>query len=183
MKAKKPLDAYHDQLVDDIKEFFGNSLKTVQAYFPDDQSEDQEKGLLIETPAALVEVEMLDEADDLGNGQDSVKCSVSIHCVLGFGTPYLQRELRNFALAMKLQVKNKPFGGVCKELSARPEQITAVPGVIEKGKYDSWVVGFEQIVFVGSAEWEGSDALPRKVFFGRAPYVGVDHLDKYEQVN
>lgn len=185
MAVKKPLDAYHEKLLDEIIDAFGDSLDTVQAYIDDeDHPESQESGYTINTPAALVDLEMMDVLVDQGDGKDGIQCNVSIHCVLGSATANLQQELRNFAAEMMRQVKNKPFGGVCEQLAARPEQITAMPGGFKKGKagYDSWVVSFHQVVFLGEVIWDGEEIDPQKVFFGHAPNIGLDHIDDYEQV-
>lgn len=160
------LDEYHDRLVESIAEHFGDSLDTVQAYMPE-PLDSQSQGLIIDTPAALVEIEMLDETDDLGDGRDAVDCSVNIHCILGMATPDIQKALRSFAAEMLRLVKNNPIAQ-CRGLAGRPERISAVPGVFSKGEggYDSFVVSFNQVVFLGE-KWQGVDSEPLAVEFRR----------------
>ena len=180
------LDAYHQGLIDGISRYFGDSLNTVSAYFPKNDNENKpNQGILIKTPAALIDIEMLDGVNEIGDGRDSIQCHVSIHCVLGSQTENLQQQLRNFSAEMMQQIKNKRFG-TC-HLAGHAEEITALPGYFKKEKtgYDSWVVSFIQSIYLGEVDqpWgTGVDFIPQEVFFSRAPEIGLEHIDDYRQV-
>jgi hypothetical protein len=175
------MDDYHTALVDAIKNHFGDSLNTVQAYFPIYQSEDLDKGLQIETPAVLVEIEQFyADADlDAGDGRDALILQVALHCVLGDQTPNLQQELRNFAAEMLRLLKNKRLTPCAS--SQIPQNMQAMPGRFAKGQggYDSFVVVFEQTVYLGEAAWQ-PQAPPQTVWFGRA--INEQNFTGYEQV-
>lgn len=177
------LTDYHEILIDNIVQHFGDSLDSVEAYFPADTENTEESGMAINTPAALVAVDMLEDGEDPGDDRDGIVCNVSIHCVLSTLTPNLDIELRNFAAEMMRSIKRNSFGGVCEGKAERPEGITAVPGRFEGGKngYDSFVVSFTQTVFLGE-RWTGVEISPQKVFFGRYPANGIDNISDYEQV-
>ena len=175
------LTDYHERLVDGIRTHFGDSLQTVQAYFPDWQSDNLDSGLLIDTPAALVEIERLEAVPEDGRGDstDAVLCHVAIHCVLGSQTQHLQRELRNFAAAVLSLVSNRGLVG-CNGVG-EAESAQAMPGVFRTGQagYDSFVVVFQQIVFIGDNIWQPT-ATPQAVYFRHS--VNEQHLGDYEAV-
>ncbi len=156
------LDAYHDALVVLFKNHFGDSLATVQAYLPETQSDDPEAGLTIKTPALLVEIEKTGQGHNLGDGRVAVYCELAAHCILGTATPKLQQELRNFGVEVQRLLTDLDFC-LGKPVSAgMPEDVNGMPGWWQKGGaggYDSWVVTFEQTVWIGESVWKG-DALP-----------------------
>ena len=160
------LDAYHAALVAFFKGKFGDSLGTVQAYFPETQSDDPEAGLTINTPALLVELEKHSTGQDLGDERTAVKCEISIHCILGTGTPNLQQELRNFGVEVQRLLTDKGsliagregfcLGGDAGVEASSPEDVNGMPGWWQKGGasgYDSWAVIFEQTVWIGESVW------------------------------
>lgn len=149
------LDAYHDALVAFFVAKFGDSLDTVQAYFPDTQSDDPESGLTIDTPAILIELEKHSEGKKQGDGRAVVNCEIAVHCILGTSTPNLQRELRNFGVEVQRLLTEQGF--CLHEVPAgTPEDVNGMPGWWQKagaGGYDSWVVIFEQTVLIGESVW------------------------------
>lgn len=163
------LASYHDALVDGIRAHFGDSLQTVQAYFPAWQSEQPDAGLQIDTPAVLVEIERMEAGidDDRGDGTNAVLCHVAIHCVLGSQTEHLQRELRVFAAAMMRLVRHRQWCSGC-DGTAEPENVQALPGIFRHGQagYDSFVVAFEQAVYLGESVFQPTQA-PQAVLFGQ----------------
>lgn len=151
------LDAYHDALVDLFRDHFGDSLETVQAYLPDMQSTDPASGLTINTPALLVEIEKTSQGQNLGDGRTAVECHLAIHCILGVATPSLQRALRNFGVEVQrlLTADGYCLGSVVK--AGQPEDLTGMPGWWQKGGaggYDSWVVTFDQTLWIGASVWD-----------------------------
>jgi len=158
------LNAYHDNLIKLISDHFGDVLQTVSSYFPVELENTQDAGIVLNTPAALIEIDMLDFPESIGDGRDSIQCNVIIHCVLGSKTENLQRELRNFAVNMLLLVKNTP---VACGLSADATDIAAMPAGFsaDKDGYDSWAVSFSQRLLVGESEWGGEGIIPQEVFF------------------
>lgn len=170
------LDKYHDKLVADLAAHYGDSLETVEAYFPELQSESPDAGLVINTPAVLVEIETLEDAEDaeLGDGRDALLCKVTVHCVLGTQTENLQRALRNFAAETLRFIKAWRFSNndEC-NTSTQPEQIQAMPGRFKRGTtgYDSWVVIFDQVVYLGEEAWK-PQPIPHTVHFGDQQVVG-----------
>lgn len=175
------LTNYHQALIDAIAAYFGDSLETVQAYFPQHQSEDQNVGLLINTPAVLVEIERLNlsEEAERGDGTDAIECSVVIHCLLSSQTENLQLELRNFAAEMlRLLAKHgfMPCGQV-----TRPQSLDALPGTFKAGQggYDSFVVTFTQVIYLGESVWK-PNAVPHQIYFGRS--VNEQNMTGYKLV-
>ena len=184
------LDLYHDKLVSDVKAIFGDSLETVDTYFPDDDENTQSAGIVINTPAALIEIETLDDApddapdDDLGDegdGRDALLCTVSIHCVLGTNTANLQRELWNFAAELMRGMKRHDFGLHEENAGGRPSDVNALAGRFVKGQagYDSRVVSFNQVVYVGDEQFEPSWCA-EQILWSRVPATGLAHIDDYK---
>lgn len=164
------LTVYHEALVTGIQAHFGDSLETVQAYFPDWQSENAEAGLQLNTPAALIEIERLgvSEEADRGDGTDAINCQVAIHCVLGSATENLQQELRGFAAEMMRLLRSRKLSACT--ASGQPEEIEAMPGVFKQGAagYDSFVVVFQQVVYLGENVWAlPAGSIPQQVSFRR----------------
>ena len=180
------LDNYHDKLVSDVKALFGDSLTTVQAYFPEDLAGTQEAGIVIDTPAALIEIETIDDApeDELSDGRDGVLCSVTIHCILSTTTANLQRELWNFAAELMRGMRARDFGLHEENTAGRATDVTALPGRFSNGAsgYDSRAVNFNQVVFLGDEKWDGLPADVQQVFWSLAPEIGAAHEGKYREV-
>ena len=178
------LKDYHDSLVKLIADHFGDSLDTVQAYFSETQSNDPESGLVINTPAALVEVERFGEDvdEDQADGTDPIRCHVAIHCVLGSQTENLQHEIRNFAAEVIRLIRKKRPGGC--DRSEKPEELEAMPGRFKAGTagYDSFVVVFSQVIHLGEVAWK-PEVIPQQIYFGRAPLIGAGHEDDYTLVS
>lgn len=178
------LDAYHEKLVSDVKAIFGDSLTTVDAYFPEALASVQEAGIVIDTPAALIEIEQLNDSweDDIDE-RGAVLCSVVIHCILSTKTENLQRELWNFSAELMRGMRKHGFGLVDSESGGKPEMIQSLPGRFDNSEagYDSRSVVFEQVVFLGEKTWQPAPDIQR-VFWSLAPEIGAAHQTKYEEV-
>lgn len=172
------LDDYHDnliKLIKDHKEYFAGSLQTVNAYLPDNENM-QESGMVINTPAAIIDIEMIEFGEAVGDGRDTILCNVAVHCLLSTKTKNLQRQLRNFASQMLLLFNNH-HPDFCS--TDKATEVVAVPGNFQGGKqgYDSWVVSFTQSVLAGESVWDAEKIIPSEVFFGTSA-----EKNKYIQV-
>lgn len=107
-------------------------------------------------PALLINFEELPKAVDVGDGRYPVNARISLHCVLGYEVKNLQIELQEFAISVSQFVYENGIwlnGSVV----SKPTGITAFPGNFKKatsGGYDSWVVSWDQHLYLGESEWE-----------------------------
>lgn len=169
------LKKIHDAQVRFFKSRLESRVETIDAYRSD--AHDKE----INTPALLIELELIDEGRDAGDGRDALRCSFTAHCILSNLTPNVEIEVRNFAATVFRLIKGNRFG--LGELADDPEGITAGPGEFKPGAegYESWYVNWEQNVYLGDSMWEGG-IMPHIVKLGWSPDVGTGHADDYEQV-
>jgi len=170
------IEKIHTNIISAIKDEFGESLDTVDSYIPN-------RSAPIDTPAALLELESMEEGDDIGDGRIPVACSFTVHCILGVGTPNISLQVRLFAAqVLKLVRRNK--WGLGKGASL-VEQVSAGPGEFNQGKngYESWYVTWDQTVYVGDSVWDGA-ALPKlTIFSAPAPDVGASNVANYDVIN
>lgn len=169
------LKTVHDAQVRFFKSRLESRVETVAAYRSD--AHDQ----TINTPALLLELELLDEGRDAGDGRDALRCSFTAHCILSNLTDGVEIEVRNFAAEVFRLLIGERFG--LGELADDPEAISAAPGEFKPGAegYESWYVNWEQSVYFGESMWEGG-IVPHTVKLGWSPDVGTGHADDYEQV-
>lgn len=116
-------------------------------------------------PACLLDLEEFPKGDDVGDGRYPATCRLSIHCVLGYEVSKLQLELREFAMSVSQFISNNSIW-IKSGVVSPAKKISAYPGNFKKsdsGKsssnytgFDSWVVSWEQNVFIGESEWEPS---------------------------
>ena len=110
-------------------------------------------------PACLLDLEEFPKGSDIGDGRYPARCRFSVHCVLGHEVEDMQLELREFAVAVSQFVSEEGIwlgGSVMKP----PTNIDAYPGNFKKdtnGGYDSWVVSWEQTIYLGASKWEAPE--------------------------
>jgi hypothetical protein len=171
----------HTAMVQDFTDTYAERVLTVAAYDPFPDVEGQERVPLI-TPALLLElVEILPGPDD-GTGRTPLRLSLGAHCILSFRTAQMQIELREFAADVLAQVRYNRWG--YPQAVREPEDLSARPGEFrpQQAGFDSWLVSWEQTVFVGPDVWAGGIA-PSEVWLGIAPRIGSAYVDDYFRVD
>jgi hypothetical protein len=141
------LSDVHQAVIDALKDRFPKV--TIASYDPSEN-------LASLTPACLLNIEELPKAPDVGDGRYPVLAQFAIHCVLGREVENLQMELQEFAVAVSQFVYEK---GIWKTGSVveKPHNIEAYPGNFRKetkGGFDSWVVNWEQKLYLGASTWQ-----------------------------
>lgn len=150
---------------------------TVESYDPDPK-------LSVLAPALFLELEEFDPGDDIGDGRLPAQCRFSIHCVLGWEVENLALEIREFAAAVIMFVRDNGIwlkGSVL----TKPKQIGAYPGNFRKDTnsgYDSWVVSWEQTVYLGESIWTADGITPQQVLFAYAPNGKTPPVNEYEEI-
>lgn len=160
------LELYQHTLLAGLRAHFGDSLETVQAYLTE-QTANLDVGLTINTPALILEIERLASvSDDRGDGRDALRCGVLVHCILGSQTPNLQIELRNFAAEVMRWLSNSSNWPACGSIEPI-EELDALPGRWKQGQsgYDSFVVTFDQVVYLGDNPLFTAAAPVQEVFY------------------
>jgi hypothetical protein len=167
----------HDAMLDDLREHYLDRVQTIEAYDPCPAADDQERQPLT-TPAILLELESIDPGDEDGTERHALRLTWAAHCVLSFRTAQVQLELREFVADLLWHVTYNRWGlsGAVRE----PQALSSQPGEFVPGiaGYDTWIVRWEQIVFVGPDVWAGGIA-PTEIWFGIAPKIGAAHVDDY----
>jgi|GEM_PF-982893 len=151
---------------------------TVESYDPDSE-------LSVLAPALFLELEDFDPGDDIGDERLPAQCRFSIHCVLGWEVENLALEIREFAAAVAMLVRND---GIWQKGGAltNPKLISAYPGNFRKDMnsgYDSWVVSWEQTVYLGESIWTAEGITPQQVSFAHAPNGTSPPINEYEEIN
>lgn len=139
-------------------------LTTVAAYAPGEQ---------IDTPAVLLELEVIEEdvAEDDGTDRVPLRCTWTLHCILSTRTPNVHREIRSMAAHVLGLIRRQRWGG----LPVRPpEQIEGGPGGISEGPhgFEAWYVTWEQMLYLGDDIWDGEAPTIDTVHIGAR---GDDH--------
>lgn len=141
------LSDVHQAIIDALKARFPRV--TIGSYDPRENLETL-------APACLLNIEELPKAPDVGDGRYPVVAQFAIHCVLGREVTDLQMELQEFAVAVSQFVYEKGIwlkGSVLE----KPFNIEAYPGNFRKdtlGGFDSWVVTWEQKLYLGASTWQ-----------------------------
>jgi hypothetical protein len=141
------LSDVHQAIIDALKDRFPKV--TIASYDPSENLESL-------APACLLNIEELPKAPDVGDGRYPVLAQFAIHCVLGREVDNLQMELQEFAVAVSQFVYEKGIwlkGSVLE----KPFNIEAYPGNFRKetkGGFDSWVVNWEQKLYLGASTWQ-----------------------------
>lgn len=132
-------------------------IELIKAKFPDltVESYDPSENLHQLAPAILLDLEELPKGTEVGCGRYPVDARFSLHCILGFEATNLQRQLKEMAIAVSQFIDENGIwypGGVVTKVS----QIEAYPGNFKqdtKGGYDSYVVSWQQSLFIGPSKW------------------------------
>jgi len=141
------LSDVHQAIIDALKVRFPRV--TIDSYDPSENLETL-------APACLLNIEELPKAADVGDGRYPVVAQFAIHCVLGREVTGLQMELQEFAIAVSQFVYEKGIwlkGSVLE----KPFSIEAYPGSFREetlGGFDSWVVNWEQKLYLGASTWQ-----------------------------
>ncbi|RBO82627.1 hypothetical protein [Marinomonas aquiplantarum] len=141
------LSDVHQAIIDALKARFHRV--TIDSYDPNDNLETL-------APACLLNIEELPKAPDVGDGRYPVVAQLAIHCVLGREVPNLQIELQEFAVAVSQFVYEKGIW-LTGSVVEKPFNIEAYPGNFRKetqGGFDSWVVNWEQKLYLGASTWQ-----------------------------
>jgi hypothetical protein len=155
------MDALHEGIVDACRAHFGARIRQYGAYEPWDAMTDEPEGPALETPALLLEIEGLADADleyPDPTGRLAQECSWVLHCVLSNRTARLQQTLPQFAAAVLALVRPARagghrdrgnlwgFGGAVEE----PRNVSAQPAAFTPGLHgrDSWAVRWDQIAYL-----------------------------------
>ncbi|MDG4811931.1 hypothetical protein P8629_02825 [Hydrogenovibrio sp. 3SP14C1] len=149
---------YHDNIKAVIEATFP-SLKTVAAY---------RIGEKLNTPALLYEVEQMDFGQRISNGKTPVNLNVALHCVLSAKTTNVGLQVRSFATMVIDLLKDEYFE--LPDDCEAPYNIQALPGEFKPGKdgFESFVVTFNQVLYVGDAEFDFSGVAVSEITFTSA---------------
>ncbi len=121
-------------------------------------------------PACLLELEQFDFGTDKGDDRYPSVCRISIHCILGFEVTDRALQLREFALKVA-QLVRKDGIWIKDKVMTRPTSIEAYPGKFSEDtdkSYDSWVVTWEQTVYLGESLWTIEGSTPQDVYYAFA---------------
>jgi len=138
------INDYLNAVINGIQNHFGQRLTTVAPYRPDS----------LRTPAALVAIERMEQADRAADGRLVLEVSVAVHCILSHRTPGLQLALDSFATEVAVLAQNNYWDVEC--VHAAPARIAIVPGELRADIHgvDSRVVLWEQRILVGQGIYE-----------------------------
>lgn len=152
------INTYHDNVKAVIEATFP-SLKTVADY---------RIGAKLNTPALLYELEQFDIGKRKSNGKTPLNLSMAFHCVLSMKTPNVERQVRLFASMVADMLKDEYFE--LPDDCEAPYNIQALPGEFKPGKdgFESFVVTFNQFLYVGDAEFDFSGVPVTEITFTSA---------------
>jgi len=133
---------------DGISANFAGTVPTVELYG------DQFQGA-VPTPAIIISMDDADVGQSLGDGRLALDCRFSAVCLLGFNTVDVQVEVREFALQL-LQLVRYNTWGMPDDVES-PSNLAMQPGPFnpDKSGYESFIVSWDQTVFVGESVWGG----------------------------
>ena len=172
------LSSFHQAIIDHLKSGLDQNV-TVDIY------DNAFEGNSIPTPAALIQIAEMGEGQDIGDDRCPLMVGVSVHCVLSTETPDVQLQIRNFAAQVIRLVRRQLFG--LAGAVSRPIDLDAMPGAVKEGSdevpgFESWVVEFNQTLYLGESVWKPEGVTPSRVYIGISPEIGIDHEPEYEQV-
>ncbi len=157
-----------------IETEFDSIVKTVELYGDSLES--------VNTQAVIISMDNADEGNDIGDERVPVQCDFSALCLLGFSTANVQLEIREFALQLFTLVRQNKWNlGTAVSF---PENLSIQPGPFdpEKNGYESFIVSWQQTVYVGPSVWDASGVMPTEVNLGWLPKVGSGFEADYEQI-
>ncbi|MGI0120290.1 hypothetical protein [Zooshikella sp. RANM57] len=158
------LTAINDAVLASVKKAF----PAINVYSYDEACFDDSS---VSTPACLFELSEINFGSDRGDGRYPAECEFFIHCVIGYKNSSqensISKEVREFAAAIAQHVWNSGIwveGGVLD----RPARIQISPGnfrhLSEHG-YESWIVEWDQTVYLGRSFWNADGIRPVEVAF------------------
>ena len=136
--------------------------------------------LSVLAPACLLELEEFPMGADAGDGRYSAQCNFAIHCVLAYSLENRTAELIEFAAAIAQLVRSSYW---LKGSVTRGEQVEVFPGNFHKdtnGGYESWVVSWQQTVYLGESMWSAEGIAPQQVLIARAENGESAPVDAHE---
>ncbi len=169
------LTEVHHGILAKIRERFPGMV--VDSYEPNDD-------LSKLAPACLLELEEFSSGNNVGDNRYPARCRFSIHCILGYEENNRALSIREFAGSIT-QLVQKHGVWVKGSLVSGAENIEAYPGNFKKDTckgYDSWVVSWEQTIYLGESMWATEGSTPQDVYFGLAPGGEVQSADDHEGV-
>lgn len=157
MATTTTISDYQRAIVATLRTWFGGRIAQVGAYQPLTVLGVAESG--IETPALLVALAEIpyDDAVAQTPGRVALTAVVEIHALVGLTTPDLQLALTDLAAELLTVVRVAESGADRRgnrwglgEAVGWPTAPRAIPAGFEPGVagYDSWLVSFEQLVYV-----------------------------------
>lgn len=133
-------------------------------------------------PACLLDIEELPKAVAAEDGRYPVNARLAMHCVLGKEAELIQLEVREFALAVSQFVEESGYW--VSNCTRKPTRISAMPGNFGKttdGRFESWVVTWDQELSLGVSKW-GDEEVRDGVSFAINPDDNADS-SQFESVN
>jgi len=166
----------HQAILAALRDQFTGRVDTIAHYAPLGSDP-------IDTPALLLELEEADEGDDIGDGRMPLRGRWAIHCVLSLHTPEVALSVREMAAEVMTLVRRNGWG--MGPSIGRPKGLHMAPGDMRPGQagYESWVVSWEQTLYLVASLWDGTGITPSKVFLGIAPDIGLGHEPDYVEVS
>lgn len=170
------LGALHTAIRDRIAEAFP-SFATVE-FYRDDENEN------IQTPACILELEDFAPTDeDPGTGEIclSLRFVASLIFTRENG-PDAPLQTRLAAAALSAFINKNRFGG-----RVSPARIIAGSrddfSPLLSGRLSIWRIEWVHAEsFFGDSVWQSDNLVPKVVFLGRAPNIGLDHIGDYEKI-
>lgn len=170
----------HDAMLAALQEAYPAPLvATVTAYDPVVAPVTQEAQPLT-APALLLHLLAIDPGAEDGTDRDAARLTWALHCVLSARTADLALEVREFAADVRRFIRYQQWGypsavGVPEALAA--QEADFAPGL---AGYDSWVVTWEQSVYLGEDIWLGTGAPPQQILYSWAPRIGAAYEPEYQ---
>ncbi|AMO55631.1 hypothetical protein GZ77_09145 [Endozoicomonas montiporae] len=170
------LTKVHEAIVESLQEPFAQKVETLRVHSPLVKD--------IKAPALLLALDHMNGGNETGDGRTAVECSFSLCAILpekGLPADKVSIAIANFAAEVLHQIRYNHWG-LGSEVS-HPHNLSAQPADFKPGKagFESWVVSWEQTVYLGEPEPDDS-LLPDTVMVGIDPDIGLDNENKYEQI-
>lgn len=182
MATLETLGELREAILASLREQYLGRVETVASNDPHADVRGQERRPLV-TPALLLHLEAIEPGQEDGTDRVPLRLILALHCVLSTRTAQVGVQIHEFAADVLAYVRHQVWG-YPGEVS-QPEALAAqesefVPGVMG---FESWLVRWEQPVFLGAGHWApGDTAMPAEVWFSMAPEIGAEHLADYQQI-
>lgn len=171
------LDALHDAIEADIQAQFPG-LQTVEFYRTDERRSLTVPAVLLD----LTEFEAQPESDP-GTEQLSVVARFEAEIIMGFRTPNVKREIRNFAAAFAAWMRLRRFTrenvrtGPAQVIGCYPDDFNP-----ELDQYEVWRVEWLQELHLGDTVWTNEGVVPTRIMVGYSPDVGTGNEAEYTEI-